>query len=297
MKSFDQKPLVSIVILTWNSGEFIANCLEALHWQTYPNIEIIVVDNASRDDTLERLEAAPYRSIVARVIKNEKNLGCAGGNNVGWRACKGEIVVFLNPDTFACKTWLEEIVKALSGDSKAAVAGCKIYYPNSHVIQHAGGILYPNGMADHLGKGIEDKGQFDELRGVDYVTGAALAVKRSFLDTVGGFDEDYYPAYYEETDLCYKARKKGWKVLYVPGAIVYHYESAGLERLSPRFYALFYKMRMRFVVKNYSLKELLTRFLPFEIKWMLSEPNAVGFRLRQLRAYWQGLKFLITRKR
>ena len=297
MSPDEKKPLASVIILTWNSEPFIDLCLESLSNQTYPNKEIIIVDNASSDGTLGRLEASPFRQIVTKVITNEKNLGCAGGNNIGWRASTGEMVVILNPDTVVAKTWLEALVQALETDRRAAIAGCKIYYPNSHIIQHAGGILYPNGMTTHYGNGEEDRGQYDELRDVDYVTGASLAVRRDFLESIGGFDEDYFPAYYEETDICYKAHRRGYKVLYVPQAVLYHYESPGLNKTSPQFHKTYYKMRMRFLFKNYSLWKLLTRSLPFEIRWMLCEPDARGFRLMQLRALAQGLWFLITRRR
>ena len=289
------KPLVSIVILTWNSGVFIDRCLEGLSRQSLQNLEIMIVDNASTDDTLERVGQSPHGSIVTKVVANPENLGCAGGNNVGWRASRGEVVVFLNPDVYVTKQWLEELAGALLKDPRAVIAGCKIYYPNTHILQHAGGILYPNAMADHRGKGEEDRGQFDDPCEVDYVTGAAIAVKRDFLERVGGLDEDYNPAYYEETDLCFRARSMGYRVLYVPGSVLYHYESPGLTRFSPAFYDLFYKMRIRFVLKNYSLWEILTRFWPFEIRWMLFEPKARGFRLAQFKAWLQGIRFLIQK--
>jgi len=293
----NKNPLVSIVILTWNSANFIETCLESLSWQTYRPFEVIVADNASKDGTLKKAKECPQCGIVKKFLANERNLGCAGGNNVGWRASSGEIVVILNPDTVVEKTWLEELAGALQSDPEAAVAGCKIYYPNSHILQHAGGKIHPNGMTTHLGNGEEDKGQYDELRTVDYVTGAALAVKRKILEEIGGFDEDYDPAYFEETDFCYKVRKKGCKVIYVPKSVLYHYESPGLTKNSPRFYEMYYKMRFRFVLKNFSVKDLLFRFLPFELKWMLFEPAARGFRLMQLRAYLHGLKFVLFQRR
>ena len=289
--------LVSVILLTWNSEDFISLCLESLAQQTYPYFEIIVVDNASKDNTVQRLKACAHAALVKKLIVNEKNLGCAGGNNVGWRASSGDIVIFLNPDTVVTKTWMENLSSALLADREAVIAGCRIHYPNSHRIQHAGGILYPNGMSRHVGSGEEDQGQYDQLRQVDYVTGAAIGVKRDFLEKAGGFDEDYFPAYFEETDLCYKAKKQGKRALYVPNALLYHYESPGLSRHSPQFYALYYKMRIRFVVKNYTLLEILIKFLPFELRWMLFEPLARGFRLRQLRAYWQGIKFVLFHRR
>lgn len=287
----------SIVILTWNSSRFIDTCLESLSKQTLNDFELIMVDNNSSDNTLKAIENSPWRSVVTRVIPMGKNLGCAGGNNVGWRASTGDIIIFLNPDTVVAKKWLEELIKPLRENEEIVITGCKIYYPNSHMIQHAGGVLHPNAMAEHRGRDEEDRGQYDKMEEVDYVTGASIAVKREFLEEVGGLDEDFYPAYYEETDLCWKARQEGKKVVYIPSALLYHWEMPGLEKFTPRFYYTFYKMRIRFIIKNFSLRRILFEYIPFELKWMTREPAARGFRLCQIRAWIQGIWFLITGKR
>jgi GT2 family glycosyltransferase len=288
----DNLPGVSVIILTYNSAPFIARCLESLSWQSYPSsFQIIVVDNHSTDDTIERIQQGQFNPIV---IRNATNRGCAGGNNDGWHRSDGEILVFLNPDTEARPDWLKSLVAPFAHDPAVAITGCKIYYPNSHTLQHAGGILYPNAMSDHYGNQQEDTGQYDTEREVDYVTGAAFAVRRSFLEAVGGFDEDYSPAYYEETDLCYKARKRGLKVLYVPSAVIHHHESPALRRYSPAFYRTYYRSRIRFLLKNYSLHDWLVRFLPFELKWFFV-PESRGTRLIQFWAYLEGLKFCLKK--
>ncbi len=282
---------VSVIALTYNSAPFIVRCLESLSWQSYPSFQVIVVDNHSTDDTVERIQQSEFRPVL---IQNTTNRGCAGGNNDGWRQSDGEIIVFLNPDTEATRDWLESLVAPFADDPSVAITGCKIYYPNSRILQHAGGILYPNAMSDHYGNQQEDTGQYDTQREVDYITGAAYAVRRSFLESVGGLDEDYSPAYYEETDLCYKARKQGLKVLYVPSAVIYHHESPTLLRCSPAFYKTYYRSRIRFLLKNYSLRDWLTRFLPFELKWFCM-PESRGTRLIQFWAYLEGLKFWLKK--
>ena len=292
MNGKEKHQSVSIVILTWNSESFVDTCLESISWQTRGDYELVIVDNASRDKTLERVELSPFGRIVSKVIANKENIGYAGGNNVGWRAASGKIIIFLNPDTVVEPRWLEELAGALEHEPQAAVAGCKIFYPNTRTLQHAGGIIHPNGMTTHRGNGEEDRGQYDEICEMDYVTGAAIAVRRDFLESVGGFYEEYFPAYFEESDLCYRARKRGKKVLYVPKAALYHFESPGVVKFSPRFYELYYRMRMRFVLKNFSRWEILTKALPFELRWMLKEPQARGFRLMQLRALGQNLRWL-----
>lgn len=274
---------IAIIILTYNSAKWIPFCLESLKpYYKRSDVEIILVDNASHDNTIDTVKGL---NLQIRLIELKENIGCAGGNNVGWRATDAEYVVFLNPDVWVTVGWLDSLVAPLKTMLNVAVSGCKLYYPNSHIIQHAGGILYPNAMCDHFGNGEEENGKYDDDKFVDFVTGAAFAVKNSLLRELDGFDEDFFPAYYEETDFCMRARKKGLKILYRASAVAYHYESSSLTKLSENFYRTFYKSRILFLVKHYSLSDWLTKFLPFEIKWMLFEPKARETRLKQFRAY------------
>ncbi len=285
-------PSVSVVILTYNNRDFILRCLESLQWQTYQDFQTIVVDNASSDGTAEVVEEA---GCELSMIKNSRNLGCAGGNNVGWRSSNGEVVVFLNPDVMITPDWLESIVRGLEQNERAVIAGCKMYYPGTRVLQHAGGILHPNAMCEHYGNGEVDEGQYDEVREVDFVTGAGFATYRWFLEKMDGFDEDYFPAYYEETDFCRRAWDAGYAVLYIPDAVLFHYESITVTKLSPQFYTMFFRSRIIFVIKHYSLEDWLFEFLPFEIRWFLFEPHARGCRLKQFRAYVQGIGFIMKK--
>jgi GT2 family glycosyltransferase len=123
-----------------------------------------------------------------------------------------------------------------------------------------------------------------------------MAVRREVLEELGGFDEDFNPAYFEETDLCWRAQRRGWAVRMAPQSVAYHHESTILERKSARFLYLFYRARMRFVMKNYTWGEMLGRWLPAEILWMGTD-HARGGRLRQLRAYLQAIAYAWERWR
>jgi GT2 family glycosyltransferase len=285
----DSRPLISIIVLTYGNRDFVDACLDTLAQQTWKPLEILFVDNASRDDSAAVGRAAMERlELPGRVMALEQNLGCAGGNNVGWRAAAGEVIVFLNPDTELQPDCIEQLVLPLLEDEKIGVTGAKMYFPGGRIIQHAGGIVHPNGMTNHHGAGREDNGEWDVARDVDYVTGAALAMRRGLMEKVGGFDEDYFPAYYEEVDLCLRVRRAGFRVVYIPTAVLVHHESVSVGKESGTLHRLFPRMRVRYLIKNLTLRQLTGWALPFEYKWMRREPGARGYRWFQVWYGWLG---------
>ena len=284
-------PAVSLVILTYRSAEYIGQCLESLCCLEGLNeFEIIVADNASSDGSAQiARECAERLGVNVRVMELPRNLGCAGGNNAGWRASTGKVVVFLNPDTEVTPTFVRELVKPISDDPKVGVTGAKIYYPGTTCLQHAGGFIHPNGMTGHYGAGEnDDQGNYDTVRKCDYVTGAGVAVRRSLLEQLGGFDEEYFPAYFEEVDFCTRARRAGVSVLYIPTAVLYHHESVTLAVDSPGFRRLYQKMRIVYLWKNLRGYREWRAAIGFEKWWMMQSPYAKGHRLEQFRAYIEG---------
>jgi GT2 family glycosyltransferase len=280
-------PLVSIVILAYGNREFVDACLQAVARQSWPRLEVLFVDNASADDSAAVARAAIDRlHLPGRVIALPKNLGCAGGNNVGWRAATGDLILFLNPDTEMHPDCVAELAKPLLADPTIGMTGAKMYFPGGRIIQHAGGIVHPNGMTNHHGAGQEDHGQCDQVREVDYVTGAGLATRRTLLEQLGGIDEDYFPAYYEEVDLCLRARKAGFRIVYIPTAVLVHHESVSVGQGSSALHRLFPRMRIRYLLKNLTARQLVGWALPFELRWMRHEPAARGYRWKQIRHGW-----------
>ena len=291
-----QSPLVSVIILTYGSEKHIAPCLRGVAASTWQPLEVVVADNASADASIAIAQkTADDVGILIKVVPLQVNLGCAGGNNAGWWASRGEVLVFLNPDTEITPSFIEELVRPLLDDRSIGITGAKMYYPNSCILQHAGGIIYPNGMTGHHGIGREDTGDFDTPREVDYVTGAGFAMRRELIEQLGGFDEEYFPAYYEEVDLCVRARKLGKRVLYVPTAVMTHHESVSLGSDSPALRRLYPRMRIQFCLKNYSVWQLVRHSVPFEVRWLLKEPGARGYRLQQLHAYLANWRFVLRK--
>jgi len=272
----------AVIVLSWNGRRFLEACFSSVLKQTYAHYNVLLVDNASQDGSADFVA---QRFPTVEVIRNEKNLGFAGGMNVGLRYAEGEILTLLNQDTEVPEGWLAELVKAMGVDEGVGIVGCKILYPDGRTIQHAGGFIdYPLGFGRHYGYREIDEGQYDEKREVDYVTGAAMGLRRSLLGEVGGFDEAFFPAYFEDVDLCLRARSAGYKVVYVPSAVVIHHEATVLGKDSFEQFHAFQRNRLRFLVKHYSLAQLLEEFVPAEREWLEKEASPAELRALE-RAY------------
>lgn len=255
-------PLVSAVIVTYNSCDDIAACLDALLASDWPRLEIIVVDNASVDGTAN-LVARSHRTV--RLVRAQSNLGFAGGNNLGFAQCQGDIVVAVNPDVQLLPAALRAFVYAFGADSTLGVAGAKLLYPDRRTIQHAGGVVdFPLATTHHRGYGEPDSGQYDQPCAVDFVTGAALALRRQALTALGGFDAAFRPVYYEDVDLCYRARAAGWGVRYHPTVVGLHRTSVSLDPAGETYFRYFHANRVRFVLKHCTTEQILAGFLPAE---------------------------------
>ena len=257
-------PKASVIVITYNSEKYITECLDSIINSDYPGLEIIVVDNASKDNTLGILEK--YRGKI-KLLKSKKNLGFAGANNLGIQKSNGEIIVMINPDAYVKKNSIHEMILPLINDENTMISGPKILYPKTKKIQSAGGIIQKNGLSNHVGYGEEDSSQYDVPRVVDYVTGAAMAIKRRLFELTGLFSPVYNPAYYEETDKCTQAAKLKYKVVYEPKSIVYHYESTTLGTRSESFLSLFHTNRFKYIYRNCGLGSFLFDFIPAELKW------------------------------
>lgn len=247
----------SVIIPVWNGREYLPACLDALLAQDYPDFEVIVVDNASVDGSAD-LVAERYPQV--RLIRNAQNLGFAGGCNIGLKTAHGDIFILLNEDTVVQPGWLQALVKALQRP-EVGVVGCKILYPDGKTIQHAGGwIEWPLGLAHHYGQGEEDNGQWDEPRQVEYVTGAAMAFRRDVLERVGPLDEEFWPAYFEDVDFCFRVREAGFEVWYMPEAVVLHKGTVTLTEPAQHSSA-YQRGRLRFVLKHLPPDRFLKEFV------------------------------------
>ncbi len=255
----------SIIIPVWNGREYLRDCLDAVLAQDYPDFEVIAVDNASTDGSADFV-AEQYPDV--RLILYEENRGFAKACNAGLCSASGEVLILLNQDTEVQLGWLTALIKVLRSDPQVGIVGGKALYPDGR-IQHAGGHIDMRGAGVHYGHGDVDMGQHDQRREVDYVTGAGLAITRQAYDLIGPLDEGFSPAYYEDVDWCYRASEVGFRVVYVPQAVMIHEETSSLAR--PHSYEGMYlpqRNRLRFVLKHWPTDRLLDEFLPHETAWL-----------------------------
>jgi len=268
-------PKVSIVVVSYNSEQYIIKCIDSLLKSKYPNFEIIVVDNSSKDNSLQKLRE--FKNNI-KLIESKKNLGFSGGNNLGIQNSQGEITVLINPDVYVTEDSILELILPLLNDHKIMITGSKILYPNSKKIQSAGGLFNKNGLTSHIGYGEQDNHKYNYLKSVDYVTGAAMAIRKKLFDITGLFDTIYFPAYYEEAEKCFIARKLGYKVVYSPKSTVYHFESITHGVGSKSYLRMFHTNRFKFIYKNFDLRSYLFKFIPFELGWFFvyCPPSARG---------------------
>jgi GT2 family glycosyltransferase len=229
----------------------------------YPGeVETIVVDNASTDGSVEVMRT---QFPQVRLIASPTNRGFGGGANLGWQAGQGDLLAVLNPDVRPRPAWLAALARGLADHAadRAAIAGGKLLYADG-TVQHAGGTFgFPFATTDHRGRGTPDSGTVDEAAPVPFVTGGALAITRAAAEALGYFDPGFF-MYFEDVDLCWRARAAGYTVWYIAAAVATHQESASLERGGALYYEYFQRSRLRFVLKHYALADLLWGFAPAE---------------------------------
>jgi len=231
MTEYDASLPVSVVIVNWNGREHLVTCIDSLLRQTLAGAEIVVVDNGSKDGSLELLRER-YGERV-RVIELPDNLGFAGGANRGLLAARGRYLFALNNDTEVDPHCLDRLVRAADLHPDCGSFAPKILsFAERSVIDNVGHLLYPDGLSRGRGRLEADRGQYDREEEVLLGSGCAILLRRAMLADVGLFDEDFF-AYCDDCDLGLRARLLGWSCRTVPGAVVYHKYSGSAGEYSP----------------------------------------------------------------
>jgi GT2 family glycosyltransferase len=278
--------LVSIIIVNYNGLKYCNDCFRSLRELSYPNYEVLMVDNFSTDGSVDYIN---HNFPEVKIIKLEKNLGFAKANNIGANNAKGDYLFFVNQDTVLDRNCLSELVQRMQSDPAIGICGCKIMYWNEkNVINSTGLIANKICFVWDRGSFELDQGQYDDQNEVLSVCGAAMLIRKDLFLDLGGFDVKYF-MYYEDLDLGIRAWLFGSKVVYVPEAIVYHkmqYDHANQYH----FQYIDHRNRLRAILKAFSLRNLfwmLARSLLYDLKcimlWLkLKEPTLIKYRLLAL---------------
>ncbi|MDQ2808391.1 MAG: glycosyltransferase family 2 protein, partial [Chloroflexota bacterium] len=256
-------PTVAVVVVNYNTPDEVPACLDALAALDYPRLEMLLVDNGADGG---RTVALGDRYPALRVLTAPRNLGFAGGANLGWAATDAAVLAVVNPDVRVQPGWLRAMVAGLQdhADERAGIVGGKLLYPDGRV-QHAGGTFaFPAATTALIGRGEPDGVAFAHPHEMPYVTGGALAITRAAYSALGGFDAGYWPAYFEDLDLCTRAWDAGYSVWYIPSAVATHAESVSLTHGGPAYFRAYQRNRLRYVLRHYDAAQIATAFAPAE---------------------------------
>jgi GT2 family glycosyltransferase len=220
-------PEVSIVIPVWNRWRFTYKCLAAIAENLKgSSYEVVVVDNASTDETREILDKV--RNL--RVVRNPTNLGFLGGSNAGVRAARGRYILFLNNDAHILSGTVPALLSTIRADKSVGAVGGRVIFLDGR-LQEAGSIVFNDGACLGYGRGDDPfEPQYSYLRDVDFCSGALLLTPADLFADLGMFDERYAPAYYEDADYCMAVRANGRRVIYQPAAVIVHHEFGSSSR-------------------------------------------------------------------
>jgi GT2 family glycosyltransferase len=213
-----EEPSVSVVMVLYGGWELALRAIEALEANTEPVYELVLVDNASPDDSLEQVER---RVSGATIVRNERNLGFGGASNQGAQLARGEFVCLLNSDALVQPGWLEPLLETLAEPGAGAAVPMLLNEDGS--VQEAGSVIDSLGFAHTVGgNGAASDFRYRFRREVDFASAACMLLRRDLFQELGGFDEIYSPGYFEDVDLCFRLQERGLRTIYEPGARVVH---------------------------------------------------------------------------
>lgn len=291
------KPLVSIITINFNESEVTLDLLQSIRGLTYPNYEIIVVDNASPNDNPDSIKEK-YPEV--NLIKSKENLGFAGGNNLGVKQAKGDYLLFINNDTIVPKGFIEPLVETLQEDKTIGMVSPKIkFHWDPTLIQYAGYTPMSHWTIrnNSIGYHQKDDGDFDKAGETQSIHGAAMMVPKSVVENVGMMTEIYF-LYYEEHDWAEMVKRAGYKIYYQPKSHILHKESVSTGKFSPLKTYYISRNRILFARRNFKPFQL---FISLLFQCFVSIPkNTLVFIIKRefehLRAFWRAISWNLTNK-
>lgn len=263
-----EAPLVSVIIVNHNGIDFVQSCISSVLSSDYPNFEVIFVDNASTDGSLDYVKRNFSSDARLKFVENSSSVGPAVGRNRGAKVAQGKYLVFLDNDTEVKANSITELVKALESDISIGSGQAKLLKAGSNYYDCAGDYLGPLGFLIERSGGAKDEGQFDYLTDILSAKSAASIIRKDLFDKIGGFDEDFY-MYLEETDLSWRVWLAGFRVVFIPQAVVYHAFNTpqkDFKRYYPKYIVRYYGCRnyITTLIKNLGFINLI-KILPAHI--------------------------------
>jgi len=250
-------PLVSIIILNYNAGDLLLNCVESVFRTHYKNIEVIIVDNASKDHSHNTCKE---KFDKIKLIENKQNLGYCEGNNVGIRHATGEFVVILNPDTTVEPDWITELILAYRKNGEGLYQPKIISLYEKNILQSTGNMLHIFGFGFARDKGVSDSLQRADIEQIGYASGTCLFTSQSVLSEIGLLDSFLF-LYHDDLDLGWRAAQLGIKSYYVPLATILHAESYSLKWSSKKFFWL--ERNRRYCLLTHYSKNTYKKMRPY----------------------------------
>ena len=248
-----EKPLVSIIVLNFNAGELLHNCIESIEKLDYDNLEIIVVDNISTDNSQNECKK---RFPQIKLIQNTENRGYCGGNNVGIKQAKGDFILVLNPDTVVETNLVDELLKAYQERGEGLYQPKILSLDDEKILQSTGNMINIFGFGFAKDKGKIDNNEFKEINLVGYASGTCLFSSKKIFETLGFFDEFLF-LYHDDLDLGWRARQSGIKSFFVPNTAIDHAESYSLKWSKKKFYWL--ERNRRYCLKTHYSEDTLKK--------------------------------------
>jgi len=258
--------LVSVIIVNWNGIRFLKDCLSSIYKQKYKKIEVIVVDNASIDDSVKFIKKNFPK---VKIIRNKKNLGFAEANNIGYFQSKGELILFLNNDTKVTNNFLMALVKAIEKNPKAGGVQSKIFLMNENkTLDSVGAFLTNTGFLYHYGVAKKDSTLYDRSIPIFSAKGACMLFKKEVLEAIrvkGEIFDSRYFAYFEETDMCHRVWLAGFEIFFIPSSVIFHVMGGTSKKLASAFVqGHSFKNRINSYLKNLETLSLF-KLLPIHL--------------------------------
>ena len=272
------QPKVAVVILNYNTRNFLEQFLPSVCASTYPNLDIVIADNASTDDSVSFVQQHYSR---CQLITLDKNYGFTGGYNQALKHVKADYYILLNSDVQVTPNWIEPMIDLMQSSNKIAAVQPKLLAQHSPThFEYAGAA---GGYIDHLGfpfcrgrifESLEtDNGQYQDNKQVFWATGAALLIKAELYHSIGGLDDDFF-AHMEEIDLCWRLQNAGHQIWVCPQSTVYHVGGGTLQKSNPRKTYYNFRNGLILLYKNLPRTKLITVLIQ---RWILDIVAALWF--------------------